>query len=173
MQVSKRKGGAAPVAHTPPSCLETYSFLGRVGKGNIPGGILSLLILAGVLGGCDIPGRISRHIGTGETLPLYGLEGRWAGPVTAEDASCGAPATGLMSVEDGSFAFDPFQGTTVIKGVIQEGTFSGTLTRPGASKQSLSISFTGRARQDGTGNEVVKGYVASGRCRWEVTLKRA
>ena len=154
--------------------LQTETLPGRVGKGNIPrGSILSLLLLAGVLGGCDIPSRMSRNLGTGEILPVYGLEGRWAGPVTAESAGCGGPATGLMSVGAGRFAFDPFQGTTVVKGVVKDGAFSGTLTRPGASKLSLSISFTGHARRDSAGSEIIKGDLASGRCRWSVSLKRA
>ncbi len=174
MQFDKRKGGAAPVAHTPPSSPITYAFLGWLGKGNVPASrLFFMLAFAGGLAGCDLPGRVSRHLGSGEVLAVYGLEGRWAGPVAAVNSSCGNPTTGLMSVGSGTFAFDPFQGTTIIKGTVNEDAFDGTLIRPGGNKQSLSIRFTGQAHRDPGGLDSIEGALVSGRCRWSVSLRRA
>jgi hypothetical protein len=78
-----------------------------------------------------------------------------------------------MSVGAGTFAFDPFQSTTAIKGSVNNGAFSGTLTRPGGNKQNLSISFTGQAHQRADDSTTIEGDLVSGRCRWTVSLERA
>jgi hypothetical protein len=174
MQLENRKGGAALVAPTPPSWLNTYAFLGRLGKCFLfDPAIFVLAGMLGVLGGCDAPGRISRHLGSGEVIALYGLEGRWAGPVVPRDASCGKPANGLMSIGQETFAFDPFQGTTVIKGSIKDGRLSGSLNRPGGNKQSLSITFEGQAKEDSARATTIEGTLSSARCQWAVSLQRA
>jgi hypothetical protein len=131
-----------------------------------------LLPVALWLAGCGLPGRVSRNLGTGETLPIYGIEGRWAGPVTPADPSCGQRTTGLMSIGGRSFGFDPFQSTTVIQGTNDEGILRGTLTRAGGNKQTLSISFEGQAGKDDEGKVTITGTLSSSHCRWHVALKR-
>jgi hypothetical protein len=128
------------------------------------------------LAGCgigELPKRASDAIGSGKVIALQGFEGRWGGPVRPSDASCGPERHGLMRVGDGAFAFDPFGSTTVIKGTAENDTLSGTLTRPGGGHQTLSISFTGHARQDAEGTETIEGVLTSGKCTWKVTLARA
>ena len=174
MQLEKRKGGAALVAHTPPSCLFRYPFLGRLRKRNFPRSASFVIATnLAVLGGCDAPARISRNLGSGEVIAVYGLEGRWAGPVVPDDASCGKPGTGLMSIGRGTFAFDPFQGTTVIKGRVEGDHLSGSFSRPGGNKVSLSISFEGHASASAADEDTIDGKLVSARCRWSVSLKRA
>lgn len=173
MDIWKRKGGVAPVAHTPPSCRELYRFLGQAGKENRPFiGLCSLAIATAGLVGCDIPGRVSRHLGAGETLPVYGLEGRWAGPVTPANPACGKPTNGIMSIGIRGFGFDPFGSTVAITGTVEKGALEGTLTRPGGGN-TLSITFTGQAHETAEGNDVIEGTLASGRCTWTVMLRRA
>ena len=129
--------------------------------------------LGSALAGCGLPAKLSRNIGTGETVAVWGLEGRWAGPVRSADAACGKESTGLMSVGSGAFAFDPFQGTTVLKGTVEQGKFRGELTRRGGGNQTLSIVFEGEAARNEKRDEVITGKLSSGRCQWNVTLKRA
>jgi len=134
------------------------------------------LLLPLLLAGCgigELPARASNTIGSGKVLALDGFEGRWGGSVHPKDASCGPERHGLMRVGDGKFAFDPFGSTTVINGTVEQDKLSGTLTRPGGGHQTLSISFTGQARQDATGKETIDGTLTSGRCTWQVTLGRA
>lgn len=133
----------------------------------------ALLCAVAALAGCGVPGRVSRHLGAGETLAVYGLEGRWAGPVTPADPSCGKPTSGIMRIGSNGFGFDPFGSTTAITGTVENGVLSGTLTRPGGNRQTLTISFTGRARETAEGEDVIEGDLASGRCKWTVVLRRA
>jgi hypothetical protein len=106
-------------------------------------------------------------------LALDGLEGRWGGTVHPGDGSaCGPERHGLMRVGDGKFAFDPFESTTVINGTVEKDTLSGTLTRPGGGHQTLSISFTGHAREDAGGKQTIDGVLTSGKCSWQVALER-
>ena len=82
--------------------LQTETTPGWLGKGNFPHSrSVSLLILTGALAGCDIPGRVSRNLGSGEILAVYGLEGRWAGPVT--------PAGSRMRAADDRLDVDRLQ----------------------------------------------------------------
>ena len=171
----KAESGAAPCVHTPPSYPELYDFLGHVGKGYNPlmRTFFWLAVGALVLASCGLPGRVSRNIGTGETLPVFGLEGRWAGPVGPAAPACGQETKGLMSVGSGAFAFDPFQSTTVIKGKVEGGALTGTLVRRGPNDQTLSITFEGKAGKTGDGQDAITGTLSSGRCRWSVALTRA
>ena len=174
MLTEKKKSGAAPVAHTPPSSRVLYDFLGHVGKGNLPvkRTFSCLIVIPLFVASCALPARVSRNIGTGETLPLYGIEGRWAGPVTPDDPSCGRTTTGLMSVGSDTFGFDPFQSTAVIQGTVQKRKLAGTLTRSGGNKQTLSLRFEGEATTDSEGKPAITGALVSGRCRWHVVLIR-
>ena len=145
----------------------------------------------------------SDRIGNGQTFAIWGLEGRWAGPVTPTAANCGDPRTGLMTIGDNGFGFDPFEGTTVITGTVsKDGTLSGTLTRTigggsGAGPIDLSLPETGGKRQAGQaaaashgprtlsisldakaargadGKTAIDGVLTSGRCTWNVALTRA
>lgn len=129
---------------------------------------LGMLLLAG----CSLSEmgkRASDHIGTGRVLALAGLEGRWAGPVHPTDPACGPERHGLMRIGDASFAFDPFESTTVINGTVRDGALNGTLSRPGGGGRTVSIRFEGRAEQE----ETITGTLTSGPCTWQVTLRRA
>jgi hypothetical protein len=110
---------------------------------------------------------------SGNVMGLFGVEGRWAGPVTPKTDNCGRSTKGQMSVERKTFAFDPFQGTTVINGsVSNDGTLKGTLSRPGSGQQVVSISFSGAVTQRDGGGETIDGQLTSGSCTWAVNLKR-
>ncbi len=111
---------------------------------------------------------------SGNVMGLFGLEGRWAGPVTPKSEDCGQIAKGQMSVERKTFAFDPFQGTTVIDGTVSgNGVLQGSLSRPAGGQQEVSISFSGAVAQHGDGTETIDGLLKSGHCTWAVSLKRA
>ena len=142
-------------------------------------------------------------IGNGQTFAIYGLEGRWAGPVTPTAANCGDATTGSMTIGDNGFGFAPFEGTTVITGTVsKDGTLSGTLSRTvgggsgsgpidiglpeAAGKQqgghpaaashgprTLSISLDAKAARGADGKTAIDGVLTSGRCTWNVALKRA
>jgi hypothetical protein len=110
---------------------------------------------------------------SGQVMNLFGLEGRWAGPVAPKADGCGRTATGLMTVGGKTFAFDPFQGTTVINGTMSDaGILEGTLSRPGGGQQVVSISFSGTATHHVDGEDTIDGQLVSGRCSWTVELKR-
>jgi hypothetical protein len=110
---------------------------------------------------------------SGTVIGLVGFEGRWAGPVTPSNNGCGQVTKGQMSVERKTFAFDPFQGTTVIDGTVSgNGALNGTLSRPMNGQQAVSISFSGIVTRHDDGAETIDGQLESGRCRWTVILKR-
>ncbi len=60
----------------------------------------------------------------------------------------------------------------MINGTVEKDALSGTLTRPGGGHQTLSIGFTGHARQDAAGTQTIEGVLTSGKCTWQVTLGR-
>lgn len=125
------------------------------------------LLLVSLIAGCQ--SDIGERLQSGQVLAWSGLQGRWAGPVVPSDGACGPTTHGLMSVGEKSFGFDPFQGTTVIDGKVgQDRKLHGELIREGADHQQLSISFDGVA----TSADAIKGTLKSGRCQWEVTLRR-
>jgi len=129
-----------------------------------------------LLTGCNIATlskSASEAIGTGEVLPLAGLEGRWSGPVRPKDAACGQVGHGLMRIGGNEFAFDPFESTTIINGKVEGAALNGVLTREGGGHRSLSISFTGRANAETSSRKVIEGVLSSGHCTWQVTLTRA
>jgi hypothetical protein len=129
-----------------------------------------LCCLIATLPGCrnDAADRLQ----SGKVLDIFGLEGRWVGPVTPQTEGCGSTNTGLMTVGRTTFAFDPFQGTTVLDGTVSaDGNLTGSLSRPGGGQQVVSISFSGAAKQDG-GAETIAGQLVTGRCSWTVNLKR-
>ncbi|MBO0710689.1 MAG: hypothetical protein J2P47_05355 [Acetobacteraceae bacterium] len=105
-------------------------------------------------------------------LALAGVEGRWAGSVHPTDPACGPDRHGLMRIGRGTFAFDPFESTTVIQGTVAGDTLKGTLSRPGGGGRTLSISFEGRA-DSAAEQETITGTLTSGGCAWQVTLRRA
>ena len=118
---------------------------------------------------CD--GDVGERLQSGRVLALHGLQGRWVGPVVPADGSCGPTTQGLMSIGAKGLGFDPFQSTTVIQGVVdKDGHLIGNLTRQGADRHDLSVSFEGSASM--TGAEAIDGTLVSGRCRWKVTLRR-
>jgi hypothetical protein len=93
--------------------------------------------------------------------------------VTPDGDGCGPTTTGMMTVGGKTFAFDPFQGTTVISGSVSDSGLQGSLSRPGNGQQLVSISFTGAATQHDSGEQTIDGRMASGHCSWTVSLKRA
>jgi hypothetical protein len=157
--------------HTAPSCRETYAILGRLGKVIFRmKRLFFLLALPLAVFGCH--GSAADGIQSGKVIGIFGLEGRWVGPVTPKIDGCGQTTTGLMSVSWKTFAFDPFQGTTIIKGTVADTGLQGTLARPGNGQQLVSIGFSGSAKHDADGNEVIEGQLKSGRCSWAVNLKQ-
>lgn len=111
---------------------------------------------------------------SGTVVSVGGLRGRWAGPVSPLAQGCGTATTGLATIGGGEFSFDPFQGSTVIKGKVDDdGKMMGTLTRALASQPALSITFSGSAVSDPADGQMIEGTLASGRCEWSVKLKRA
>jgi len=110
---------------------------------------------------------------SGKVIALFGLDGRWAGPVTPKTDGCGQTSTGLMSVGVSTFAFDPFQGTTVINGTVSDNRLAGTLSRPVNGQQVVSIRFSGAAVKHDGGEETIEGELVSGHCSWVVSLKRS
>lgn len=132
--------------------------------------VCTTLILA-LIAGCG--GDMGERLQSGRVLALHGLQGRWVGPVVPQDKSCGPVAQGLMSIGEKGFAFDPFESTTVIQGVVgKDGRLTGDLARLGPDHQNLSVSFEGSASADGSDTEAIEGAVVSGRCHWKVTLHR-
>jgi hypothetical protein len=110
---------------------------------------------------------------SGNVMGLIGLEGRWVGPVTPKLDSCGQTTRGQMSVERRAFAFDPFQGTTVINGTVSEsGVLNGILLRPESGQQTISISFAGTVQLNDGRQVIIEGQLTSGHCTWAVNLKR-
>ena len=156
-----------------PVCQETYTILGFMGKVIFLAScvaVLSIEII--VLGGCS--GELADIMQSGRTIGLGGLQGRWAGPVTPVADGCGPATTGLLTIRDGKFAFDPFQSTTVIDGLAGDsGQLAGSLTRVSNGQQMASISFTATESRRPSGEETIEGNLVSGRCRWAVSLKRA
>ena len=124
-----------------------------------------------LIAGCE--GDVGERLQSGRVLAWQGLQGRWVGPVVPADKSCGPNTRGLMSIGDKGFAFDPFQSTTVIQGVVgKDGRLTGNLTRQGGDRQNLSVSFEGSASGVGSDTEAIDGTLVSGRCHWKVTLHR-
>ena len=175
-------------SHTPRLWVFSYTKLGYLGKGILPmvdsffcrarpgrHGLWFVGLIC--LGACarfeTARQTLSSNIGTGEVLPWHGLEGRYSGSVTPVLANCGPKTQGLMSVGGGKFAFDPFQSTTVIKGkVAEDGSLHGELVRQGGGNQTLKADFEARARRNGAGGDEIAGVLSSGRCRWQVILRR-
>jgi hypothetical protein len=155
----------------PSSCQETYAILGQLGKAifHIMRFFFLLLIMLAV-SGCQ--NEAADRLQSGQVIGLFGAEGRWAGPVTPTADGCGPTTTGLMTVGRKTFAFDPFQGTTVISGAVSEAALQGTLSRPGNGQQVVSIRFSGTVTDHADGQETIDGKLESGRCSWAVSLKR-
>lgn len=130
-------------------------------------GALTLVLIAG----CE--GDAGEQLQSGRVLPWHGLQGRWVGPVAPTDRFCGSATQGLMSIGGKGFGFDPFQSTTTIQGTIgKDGHLAGNLTRPGADRQDLSVTFEGSASGEASEAETIEGTLVSGRCHWKVTLHR-
>ena len=165
--------GASRLRATP-SCRNGYQNMGRVGKKNRKKILKRILILFrlwqllafALLAGCKED--LGEHLQSGRVLALQGLQGRWVGPVVATDPSCGATTSGLMTIGEKGFGFDPFGSSAVVKGSVTDGHLSGTLIREGADHRNLSLIFDGVA----SGSESINGTLQSGRCRWTVILHR-
>jgi len=131
----------------------------------------TVLLLAG-LTSCQ--GDLGERLQSGRVLAWAGLQGRWAGDVVPVQPSCGAPTHGLMSIGSKTFGFDPFEGAEVIQGVVTtDGRLTGVLQRQGGDHQDLSLRFEASASQPISANTTITGRLASGRCQWAVTLRRA
>jgi hypothetical protein len=118
---------------------------------------------------CGCRSQLSDRLQSGQVLSWYGLQGRWVGEVTPAATSCGSATKGLMTIGGRGFAFDPFQGTTVVHGdVADDGRLNGKLARVGPGHQDLSITFNAVASTP----DAINGMLQSGRCRWNVALHR-
>ena len=122
-------------------------------------------VAAMVLCGCGT-------IGSGKVLSLGGLEGRWSGAVRPSNPACGAERHGLMRIGGNTFAFDPFESTTIINGNVEGDVLKGSLTRIGGGHRQLSITFEGHARTGPDREKAIEGVLASGHCVWQVVLAR-
>jgi hypothetical protein len=124
-----------------------------------------------VVPGCN--NEAADALQSGSVIGLIGFEGRWTGPVVPKSDGCGQTTKGQMSVERKTFAFDPFQATTVIDGTVSaNGALEGVLLRPGGSQQTGTIRFSGMITQHDGGTEIIDGQLESGHCAWTVSLKR-
>jgi hypothetical protein len=133
--------------------------------------LLSLIALLLASNGCN--NEAADRMQSGKVMGFFGLEGRWIGPVVPKVDGCGQTTEGLMTVGRGTFAFDPFAGTTVIDGTVSEKSgLTGTLSRSGNGQHAVSISFTGGASQSDHNEPMIEGQLESGRCSWTVSLKR-
>jgi hypothetical protein len=118
-------------------------------------------------------GTIADAMQSGDVIAMGGLNGRWFGPVAPTVDGCTATSTGLMSVGGGTFAFDPFEGTTILDGMVGPGgTLEGHYSRQVGGQAPVSISFSGSATPNEGGGETIHGRLVSGRCSWSVTLNR-
>jgi hypothetical protein len=127
--------------------------------------------LALTISGCH--NEAADALQSGKVMGFIGLEGRWAGPVVPNSDGCGQTTKGQMSVDRRTFAFDPFQGTTVISGTVSDtDALEGSLSRPGGGQETVSISFSGAVDQHDGGGETIDGQLLSGHCTWAVSLKR-
>ena len=133
--------------------------------------LIFFLVLLPTISACN--NELADKLQSGAVVSLFGLEGRWAGPVTPIAETCGQTTTGVMVVAGTTFVFDPFQGTTAINGILSDTGLQGTFSRLGNGQQKVSITFTGTpVKQDGE-DETIDGRMESGRCSWTVHLKRA
>jgi hypothetical protein len=133
---------------------------------------LFLAAVALIPAGCD--NQAADLLQSGKVVGLFGLEGRWAGPVTPIANNCGQATEGLMTVGRKTFSFDPFQGTTVINGEISPvAHFDGSFSRAISGQKPVSISFTGVALHRDDGAMTIEGELTSGHCSWSVSMKRA
>lgn len=131
----------------------------------------SLALTAVCLSGCGHK-DLSEPLQSGRVMAISGVQGRWSGPVEPQGTACGATGHGLMSIGGKTFAFDPFQSTTVINGTIDDsGHLTGRLQRVGGDHQDLSIAFDGSVATTAD-SETITGTIKSGRCTWSVTLQR-
>jgi hypothetical protein len=74
-----------------------------------------------------------------------------------------------MTIGQRGFAFDPFQSTAVVHGdVADDGHLKGKLVRAGPDHRDLSIVFDAVASRP----DAIDGKLQSGRCRWNVELRR-
>src|SRR5665213_1109532 len=115
-------------------------FIGHDGAGGqgfyppvriIPYRVMAAFVIVPLPSGCA--GNLEERLQAGGILPWMGLQGRWVGPVIPTGPVCGPTATGLMSIGPTSFAFDPFQSTTVIRGEIDPtGNLKGAAVRANA-----------------------------------------
>jgi hypothetical protein len=117
-------------------------------------------------------GDLGEGFQSGRVLALGGAAGRWVGPVIPVESGCGLQMTGLMSIARGSFAFDPFQSTTVLQGNVgPTGDLVGEAVRLVTGNIPITMDFHGQV-QKSDGGERILGTLASGRCHWSVALLR-
>ena len=132
---------------------------------------MAALVLLLLCSGCS--GDPGERLQSGRVLPWMGLQGRWAGTITPTLPACGPLTTGLMSIGPKTFAFDPFQSTTVIQGDIDPaGHLRGALGRAGPGHDEIGIEFIGSGQRAVDGVETINGTLSSGRCEWTVSLHR-
>ncbi len=77
-----------------------------------------------------------------------------------------------MRIGGNTFAFDPFESTTIINGEVEGAELKGVLTRVGGGHRTLSMTFTGRANTETSSRDVIEGVLSSGNCAWQVMLTR-
>ena len=171
--LTEKRSGAAPVAHTPPSSRVLYGFLGHVGKGNLPvkRTFSCLIVIPLFVASCALPARVSRNIGTGETLPLTdrGTMG-WSRHAGRSLVRTDHDRTDVRRFRYIWLRSVPEHGGHSGDG--SEGKVGGDADPIGRNNQTLSLRFEGEATTDSEGKPAITGALVSGRCRWHVVLIR-
>jgi hypothetical protein len=160
-----------------PSYSDYYPKLGKLGKKNqkkilarfVPasGSWICWAFCAAFVCGCH--SELSDRLQAGHVLSWRGLQGRWVGKVIPVETACGAETEGLMTIGAHGFAFDPFQGASVVSGdVTDDAHLSGKLVREGPNHRDLSLAFEAVV----SAGDAINGTLQSGRCHWKVALHR-
>ncbi len=132
--------------------------MGRLGKDNSPRPWAGIALLLPVLAGCA----------------FGGFNGRYAGPVNADEGVCGLVAggkqlTGSLQIRGDEAIFAPDEGVLLLRGQIDKsGHVTASATAPGADHKPFLMVFEGDVH-----GKHVEGHYATPRCRATVRLDRA
>ena len=94
-------------------------------------------------------------------------DGRWVGPVTPEQATCGSATRGLLEADGGNVMFTPSEGVLVLRGqVAKDGTMTAQSSTVGQAHQAVVTSFSGKIS-----NGNIEGTLTQQGCTSRVALK--
>lgn len=127
---------------------------------------LSLLALAGCVH------NVGEALQSGQGFSLFGDDGRWVGPVAPTKPDCGQQTTGLMTLSSGKFSFDPFQSVVIVEGTVDAGRLAGEVTRSAPGEKAITMRLMAMIDHPKNGPAAIEGTLTSGRCSWNVALRR-